>query len=265
MGFELEPEEDGVKTEIAETAQVMGSTKAEAIVQEFPSKKGRGRPKGSKAKSADDDTQSAQPKKGAKRGKSRGDIACMGCKQMFCPDTMSTGGNFCLSCRRALDRLYKIAAWEGEKALQFLKETRGNAAAVQSLLKHYLAKTGQPAPGKREKATYSLLTYQESVETATGIEKRNRGRYVWRRQFLAFAQSVDGGLKSEEDAVAEWSRMCLNVFLNEKTMKSFTDLYEVQMGKAPQQTAPFLGIQQLKSREEMRALLERYSTVKSTP
>ena len=211
MGFELEMDDEGVKTEVAETAQLLGSSKPEAVDPAGEAlKRGRGRPKGAKTKGVDQEDGGGKPapKKGAKRGALRGEIACMGCKQPFLPDAMSTGGNFCLSCKRALNRLYKIASWEGDKAVQYLKETRANPQAVQALLKHYLAKTGQPAPGKRVKATFSLLTYQESVETATGVEARGRGRLMWRRQYLAFAQSIDGGLKTEEDAMAEWSRMC---------------------------------------------------------
>ena len=53
----------------------------------------------------------------------------------------------------------------------------------------------------------------------------------------------------------------LTVFLQEENMQKFTNVYHAHMGVAPSQTPPFPGFQLLKSKSEMRALLDGYKTV----
>ena len=62
-----------------------------------------------------------------------------------------------------------------------------------------------------EKPTFSLLEFRESTESASGLEKRGRGRFLWHRQYIEWAQGTDGGRKTIEQAEATWAQMCANL------------------------------------------------------
>ena len=64
---------------------------------------------------------------------------------------------------------------------------------------------------KGEKPTFSLLSFKETVETQSGVEKRNRGEMMWYRKWLDWATSVSGGSKTMEQAESQWKIWCVSL------------------------------------------------------
>ena len=201
---------DDVKTIAAKTSDLLGAVPEESATSpnaSSGSRKGRGA--GGKKKAAAQKAEAPPSKGRAKKGKEKGWIKCRSCKRDFNSDELSTASDFCLICKRALDRLSKIAAREGDEACSYLSRCRCDPVEVGKLVKNYLEKTGVPAAGKRVKNnTYSILRYKEVVESVSGVAKKGRSRMMWRKQWILFAASVDGGCKSEESALAQWSEWC---------------------------------------------------------
>ena len=64
---------------------------------------------------------------------------------------------------------------------------------------------------KDSKPAFSLLQFKESVESYSGIEKRGRGRMLWKRQYTDWAQTTDGGRKTLEQAESTWAQFCVGL------------------------------------------------------
>ena len=183
------------RTEVAATAELLGD--------ESPPK-----PKPSKA--GLDDSLSSKGQQGkAKRGRKKGQIQCRGCRKLFDADALSTSSDFCLSCKRSLDRLSRVASREGDKAVQFLARTRADPKLVPELLKRYHEVAGVPVLGKKSQKPFSVMKYIEAVESVSGCERRNRHKMMWQKEYVDWAQTVEGGKKSEEAACADWALWCL--------------------------------------------------------
>jgi hypothetical protein len=146
---------------------------------------------------------------GAKKAKVKGVCLCRGCNKKFDYEASSTATDFDNDCKRTLDRLRVIAENEGADAVSCFKTAFADTPKLQKMLKAYWAKLGGvPKKGVRTKAgapKFSVTQYMESMKASSGIEWRGRGRMMWEKAWLEYAQSVEGGKHTEDQAQTTWN------------------------------------------------------------
>ena len=59
-----------------------------------------------------------------------------------------------------------------------------------------------------EKVQFSLLEFREEAESSAGVFRGRMGKMMWRKQYIQYAMSIEGGLKTEEQAEANWANWC---------------------------------------------------------
>ena len=178
-------------------------------------KKKLGRPKGSPNKrvgspSSEPSVSTSATGSRAKKAKtSKGFCICRGCNKKFDSDAVSTSTDFDNDCKRSLDRLRHIAENEGPDAYAAFKTAFADTPKLQKMLKAYWAKVGGvPKKGVRSKSgapKFSVTQYTESMKASSGIEWRGRGRMMWEKHWLEYAQTVEGGKHTEEQAQTKWN------------------------------------------------------------
>ena len=178
-------------------------------------KKKLGRPKGSPNKrvgspSSEPSVSTSATGSRAKKAKtSKGMCICRGCNKKFDSDAVSTSTDFDNDCKRSLDRLRHIAENEGPDAYAAFKTAFADTPKLQKMLKAYWAKVGGvPKKGVRSKSgapKFSVTQYTESMKASSGIEWRGRGRMMWEKHWLEYAQTVEGGKHTEEQAQTKWN------------------------------------------------------------
>ena len=139
---------------------------------------------------------------------------CWCCRVPRGADDFSVVANLCHNGKRAYDNLYYIA--KKQQQLPFVKEAFKDEDKVFKLLQKYWDKNPRlredvyqkNKKGKRD--TYSkfcLATYIEESKASSGVVNDSVGVMMWREQFVAFAASPDGGLRTRPVALEAWANM----------------------------------------------------------
>ena len=163
-------------------------------------KRRRDTPSEAAPKSASTKTERALGVKKATRKQTR---QCRGCSLWFAPENMASGSNFDVTCKYRVDGVYKIA--KSQKRLEWYKEVMANDVSLQMVLAEYAARTTPDSSGKRNQTRRSAtFTVLESVAAKSAVVYENLGKMMYERQYLAFADTFDGGKLTEVQAKQQW-------------------------------------------------------------
>ena len=123
-----------------------------------------------------------------------------GCTMWFAPADMATNMALCWSDKYKLDNIYRIARSQGR--MEWYKEMRGSDVSLQMCLAEYSNRTVQSGSQRPTRA----MTFQalESVSASTAIIIEEAGKMMCERQYMAFADSFDGGKLTETQAKNQW-------------------------------------------------------------
>lgn len=169
----------------------------------------RGRPKKRSAEEATLDPDGSAPvaKAAPKKRQKFGVSSCKGCKKKITPEEQAANFPGCKSCKRALDNISKLAARQGKEAVAFFKEQRDDPDKCFSMVQSYMALCPECAEGAKNKkrGTWSVAKYQERVVAASGFVKDKVGEMMGKKLFIEFAQTVRGGRKTDDQALAQWA------------------------------------------------------------
>ena len=148
--------------------------------------------------------------KKAKKGKNKkGWIPCRGCLKKFDADSCTTATDFCPDfCKRACDRLRDVARTEGAASVAWLATQLQSTVTAVPLITAYYDKVGRPSAGARKQRggpRFSLVEYKETIKASSYIDVYSQGRMMWKRQYVEWAQTLDGGKKTEKHAEAQWN------------------------------------------------------------
>ncbi len=132
---------------------------------------------------------------------------CRGCGKLLDEDETNFPSNsvFCWPDKRALDVIAKQARAQSKTA--WFSRVRADDVLVRRLLLAYKEKlptAEEPSGGKRTRSSFSLLEYIESLTAFSKAEVVVGYQMMWRGKYLDWAQSVDGGKLTEEEAHARW-------------------------------------------------------------
>ena len=97
-----------------------------------------------------------------------------------------------------LDNIYKIAKSQGR--LEWYKEMRGSDVSLQMCIAEYTNRTHDRSTRTRA-ATFQAL---ETVSASTAVIMQEKGKMMSERQYMAFADTFDGGKLSETQAKNQW-------------------------------------------------------------
>ncbi len=170
-----------------------------------PRGKGKGRKAGGSAGAGDPDGSCALESGGGAPGKTAAEEKrtvkrkCPGCAKLFPDDEFNFPAKqiFCFPCKRALDCIAKQARKEDK--MSWLSDVRNDPTKVKAMLDSYRARFPLGMPSKKSSA-FKLLEYMESLRTFTSGEVKRSSKMMWKGEFMEFAQSVEGGKVSEDDA-----------------------------------------------------------------
>ena len=82
------------------------------------------------------------------------------------------------------------------------------ALTAVPLITAYYDKVGKPTAGARKQRggpRFSLVEYKETIKASSYIDVYSAGRMMWKRQYVEWAQTLDGGKKTEKQAEAQWN------------------------------------------------------------
>ena len=161
-----------------------------------PPKK-RGRPKAA-AKDAKDG-------KEGDKGKKKKVRPCLACKR-----PTVDGGLWCLEDKRALDRIAFQAKQQGADTKRWFAELRKSEDKTVEMLSSYWQRLGGRAKynaGLPSGLKWSFKEFSEKIRAQQGVEKTNRGKMMWEKEFVLFKQSVEGGRYGEEEAQLQWQQL----------------------------------------------------------
>lgn len=139
-------------------------------------------------------------------GKSAGGISykCRSCDKMKAETQFHSGSVYCVPCRSMMDSLTRLAVAQGEQA--WWLETRNNPKLLKACLKKY----NEEAPatvdrsGRARRPKWSILTYKEEIIASSKVQFIERGKMMTKKRYLAWAQTVEGGKLTEQEAEDQW-------------------------------------------------------------
>ena len=126
---------------------------------------------------------------------------CRGCSLWFGQSDMASGSNFDVACKYRVDCIYKIARSQGQ--MEWYKGVMANDVKLQMVLAEYGARVGDDGKKKlqRRSMTFAML---ERTAAKSAVVVRNKGKMMYERQYMAFADTWEGGKLSEAQARHQW-------------------------------------------------------------
>lgn len=171
---------------------------------------GLGEPKapGKRAAAPAESKESAPAKKqkvvriGVPKPSKRTPRQCKGCQQWFAEEDMAIGQHFDHGCKNKLDNIQRISRAQGR--LEWYKEVRSNDVKLQQVLVEYSSRVSNN-PKRNSLPRSTTMNYLESVVCSTDVIAEEAGKFMYERQYLAFAETYDGGKLSETQAKHQWA------------------------------------------------------------
>ena len=127
---------------------------------------------------------------------------CRGCQLWFCDEDMALGQNFDHSCKNKLDNIQRIAKAQGQ--MDWYRDVRSNDVKLQQVMVEYTNRVACN-PRKHSISRGVTMSYLESVVCSTEVITEELGKFMFERQYMAFAETFDGGKLSESQAKHQWS------------------------------------------------------------
>ena len=147
-----------------------------------------------------------------KGGNSKNYRVCKACGVKKPESEFSLNQAVDMSCKCALDNIFKQAKAQGPQAVQFVQETKADPVKCKKMLDSYNAAYKAWCNGQKAgKIKWSMMEYKESVEAESGVRLSENQQMMWERQALVFWQSVDGGAHTEEEAQSKWDKLAARV------------------------------------------------------
>ena len=85
-------------------------------------------------------------------------------------------------------------------------------AQKKKILSKYLDTKGTGGVGRKPGiAAFNFVTAKEQLVTETRVKKSAPGKFMWKDEYVQFAQSVAGGSKSKAQAEAQWSQWEIDI------------------------------------------------------
>ena len=127
---------------------------------------------------------------------------CRGCQLWFGEEDMALAQNFDHGCKNKLDNIQRIAKAQGH--MEWYRDVRSNDVKLQQVLVEY---TSRVTSNPRRKAISRGVTmsYLEAVVCSTEVITEEMGKFMFERQYMAFAETFNGGKLSESQAKHQWS------------------------------------------------------------
>ena len=122
---------------------------------------------------------------------------CKVCQLWHEPVSMATSRLFCHFCKNRVDNISRIARAQGKE--QWWTQIRSNDVQLQQVVNSYQQRVGDiTANGGKKGSRAATMTYLESCVASTALIIETAGQFMTRRQYLHWAQSIEGNRMSED-------------------------------------------------------------------
>ena len=132
---------------------------------------------------------------------------CRGCRKKVEPSEVALNWPGCITCKRALDNITKMAARQGAERAAYVSKARQDEDQCYHMIQSYLEVCPESLDGGacgRKRGQWCVVKYIERVKAATGMVRDRCGEMQWEKLYLEFAQTTRGGKLREEEASAKW-------------------------------------------------------------
>jgi len=163
---------------------------------------GGGKAKGGKAKA-----QAAKAAKGSRQSSQQSQPArwrCRGCCKLKPDSEYTCGSVYCMHCRSLMDSLSRLSVQQKEG--DWWREVRADPKKLATVLKRYDAEAPGVVgrSGRTRRPKWSIATYKETIKSASQVRHVEVGRMLTQKLYFKWAESLEGGLLSEEAAMRKW-------------------------------------------------------------
>jgi hypothetical protein len=127
---------------------------------------------------------------------------CRGRQLWFGDEDMALAQNFDHGCKNKLDNIQRIAKAQGQ--MDWYRDVRSNDVKLQQVLVEYTSRVTSD-PRKNSVSRGVTMSYLEAVVCSTEVITEDMGKFMYERQYTAFAETFDGGKLSESQAKHQWT------------------------------------------------------------
>ena len=122
---------------------------------------------------------------------------CRGCTWWHQPTSMSTDVRLCHLCKNRVDNISRIA--KSQQKSEWWRSVRSNDVQLSQILNEYTKRVGPSTGigGGRRPARSATFQHLERVIASTAMIVESIGRFMTRKQFMCWAESIDGHRCSE--------------------------------------------------------------------
>ena len=160
------------------------------------------RPEASEADSAAS-KKKAKPKAqtivGLKKPTKSNKYQCRVCLLWFTIEDIALGASMDHQCKNKVDNIGRIAKSQGKT--EWYQGVRANDIKLQQVVIEYNSRLGEGTKVPR----ILMLTYLEVVVASSAVITEEIGKIMYFRQYVAFAETFDGGKMTEVQARHQWS------------------------------------------------------------
>lgn len=143
-----------------------------------------------------------KPKKsevlGMKKPSNKFKCQCRGCSLWF--EQLASGTSFDHACKNKMDNISRIAKAQGK--LDWYHQVRGNDIKLQQVLVEYSLRVSN---SKQRQPRGITMQYMEQVVASTSVIVEEIGILMYERQYIVFAESIEGGRMTEVQAKQQWA------------------------------------------------------------
>ena len=127
---------------------------------------------------------------GSKKAKKKNCKQCVACSLWHDPMAMATGSRYCHACKNKIDNLSRIAASQSKQ--EWWKQVRGNDLLLGQVLCEYTKRVSACVAAGRRQSRSATFSQIEAVVTSTALVVESVGKFMTRKQYMHWAESVEG-------------------------------------------------------------------------
>lgn len=123
------------------------------------------------------------------------------------PQDVAPNQKFSNDCKAILDKIAYACKAQGKT--EWYKGVRANDQKVHQVIVAFKAKVPlEGSDGKRAKVSAgTVMQHLEKVTAGTNVLRDVQGKFMYEKEYYAFAETWAGGKLTEEQATQEWLRM----------------------------------------------------------